>query len=457
MTALCVAGGPSGVKPGVVDDLIFATTIAGLVDLAPGMQWLIPFIAGSAVLTYHMPDLCATDPPGFPAFTNADIVALALADPTALGHAARQKVDDLLTTLAWYAFCQCTSGAQPTQPAVPTQPGGYSYVGDPSVAFCTPMLASDTKVLSLWNGTTHNAPPSGWDTVAFNDSTWATGTHAGGTLWPVTNTATPAVRISGAAALDGTTCTPQLVAPASLPSSFKEQFLVRWRFQLPAFDINRLQVELFNPFEGGWSTGTTAVNGTDVVSLGTLNQESQLKLLVPGANVIAFWVNALNSSDAVTWNTHWGISCLLSQSGVSSPITPTAGCCPTDPGVIAGIQAILQAVTLIQRQLAPFAYVAGAVHAGLSGGGTITVQGLLGLSVAVTTIPARAGEVAGDPMELYGVGWLNIGTPDGFGPRIWISSSPMLVLPISSTATVIGYSIPADVVITITELVREPS
>ena len=113
-------------------------------------------------------------------------------------------------------------------------------------------------------------------------------------------------------------------------------------------------------------------------------------------------------------------------------------------------------MNLIQRQLAPFAYVHGTVHTGISGNGQLAVSGLLGVAVDVTTLPARAGRTSGDPDQLYDVGWINVGTADGFGPRQFISSNPFILRPVPGDMTLIGYSIPADVVVTITELVREP-
>jgi len=51
------------------------------------------------------------------------------------------------------------------------------------------IVASTTTILqALWNGTSNNAPPSGWQTVGFNDSAWVTFTDAttasgGGDTW----------------------------------------------------------------------------------------------------------------------------------------------------------------------------------------------------------------------------------------------------------------------------------
>lgn len=135
-------------------------------------------------------------------------------------------------------------------------------------------------------------------------------------------------------------------------------------------------------------------------------------------------------------------------------VTP---CCPPDPLLTAKLNSILEMVTLIQRQSVPFSYIHGTSHPGLSGEGSFSVQGILGLAVSVTTLPSRAGSVEGIPDTLFDIGWLNLGTEDGWLRRQRITSTEWLLLPEDmSVITEVGYTIPADVEITIDELVREP-
>jgi hypothetical protein len=135
----------------------------------------------------------------------------------------------------------------------------------------------------------------------------------------------------------------------------------------------------------------------------------------------------------------------------------TGGAPIPDANIQGTLAQILSLVTVTQRQLAPFAYVLGTAHAGLSGNGQFAVQGLLGLKVAVTTVPGRIGIVIGDPNTLFGLGWISVGDANGFGDRMFIDSNPDVMLPPDmSSMTLVGYSIPPDVVVTITELVREP-
>jgi hypothetical protein len=250
-----------------------------------------------------------------------------------------------------------------------------------------------------------------------------------------------------------------MVAPWATPTSGREQFLVRWRFTMPPFDKNQLVWQ--NTFEAqtgfGWNTGTCRITGPGVFTcLNTIAIETVIAGLVPGPNLLSIWVDSGNTSNAVAWGTNGSIGVALSQAGQQGPFSPNVGCCPVDSAVYSILNAIMSQVTLIQRQLAPFSYVTGAAHTGLSGTGQFAVQGLLGLSVNITTTPARLGLTIGDPNTLWDAGWINVGTADGWGPRSFITSDPFILKPVSGDVTLVGYSIPSDVVVTITELVREP-
>ena len=113
-------------------------------------------------------------------------------------------------------------------------------------------------------------------------------------------------------------------------------------------------------------------------------------------------------------------------------------------------------VTLIQRQLAPFAYVGGASHTGLTGAGVLTIPSLQGVKITLTTQPGYVGEEFGDPLELFDVGWFAWGTPDGYLGREFISHNPQLSFPAKSEQyTRFGYSLNPGVVATIQELYAE--
>jgi hypothetical protein len=101
-------------------------------------------------------------------------------------------------------------------------------------------------------------------------------------------------------------------------------------------------------------------------------------------------------------------------------------------------------------------YVLGTSHAGLSGNGELVVSGILGAFVSYTTLPSRVGFRVGDPNVIYEVGYVTFGTPQGWYPPNTIDHNPWLVLPaFMANVTKIGYSIPADCVLTLTELVPQ--
>jgi hypothetical protein len=122
------------------------------------------------------------------------------------------------------------------------------------------------------------------------------------------------------------------------------------------------------------------------------------------------------------------------------------------------VKEILDMVTLVQRQIAPFAYIPGPVHSGVSGNGSIAIsKALVGLRVEVTTAPSRHGVEVGFPDHVFGLGEVSLGDADGwFYTRTLDRLSLVWTPKDAQLATLIGYAIPADTTVRITELVREP-
>jgi hypothetical protein len=123
--------------------------------------------------------------------------------------------------------------------------------------------------------------------------------------------------------------------------------------------------------------------------------------------------------------------------------------------IIAQIGYLRGDLLLIQRQKVPFAYVPGTLTTGLSGDGQLTVQGILGLAVQVTTLPGVIGEVASDPTTYVNLGWISTGTPDGWRSSVPIRHNPQWVN-VEPDDTLIGYSFSPLVVANIQTFVREP-
>lgn len=132
-------------------------------------------------------------------------------------------------------------------------------------------------------------------------------------------------------------------------------------------------------------------------------------------------------------------------------------CCPPDPATQNSLDLILQMVTLIQRQAAPFSYVYGDNHAGLTGADEFAVSSLLGVSVDVTTAPPSYGTEAGTPLTYFGLGWVDLGTADGWLQSRRIDHDGTLFLPpLGGVFTRVGYSLAPGVTVAIRELKREP-
>lgn len=395
MTAVCVAGGPSAAKPGYASLLYIGPAAIGALFNNIPTPWAVAVAAYIGAITYDLSTFCTTDAPTLPTFTWPDdlLNAIQIADPVA--HvAAIKKFEDLAGYYFWSQFCQCTSGATPAPSAPPTGPGTSIDVNP-----YTTCLQMDTGVLPF--------PASGGPIAVFP---------------PGYNT---------------TTGLPALALPVGATS---------------------VHVVTTSIVFGATHTGTRY----------RLNWRSNTALITPSA-VIDVASGATDTRDVAVpvGATSWNLENSSGPGGVGTDKShmvlsfscspdPTGGCCPPDPTIASTVAKTLELVTLLQRQLAPFATVHGAAHTGLSGAGQIAVSGLIGVAVDLTTTPGRVGLVAGDPDTVFDVGWINVGTADGWGPRHFITSDPFVLTPVSGDVTLIGYSLPADVVATITELVREP-
>ncbi len=145
-------------------------------------------------------------------------------------------------------------------------------------------------------------------------------------------------------------------------------------------------------------------------------------------------------------------------------VLPPAWSCATACDIMVRLQQlsdrldwIRRDVTLIQRQGVPFGYLLGAAHSGLIGSGTIAVAGILGVSVALTTVPATWGSTSDVPRRLVPkVGSLVLATANGNEDEQQLHYDQELVLGISAAVTSIKYSLRPGIVATITPLVREP-
>lgn len=394
MTALCPGGGTSSPNVGASAVTLLASGFVAVVLDKYGAGWLKWAIPFLALPELTLNTFCATDPPAIPTFTAAESKAIINLELGADFSSGLAKFGDLIQHLAWYELCHCNAGTATALPAAPSPPAGTPvYVPPPSQV----------------------AAPCGSAHLVFSQD--QTGVNISEDLnafiaWPANPTSLRLHFVTGGASgnvvFHG-------FAKAFSPSMGNVQF--------PSFSIPTAAMD--QTFYYSLPLGTTNV---------TINQ-----LFDSGAG-------------SQTFDVHADVFC--NGAPASGVVTP---CCPADPTLALQVEAILRMVTLIQRQGVPFGYVPGAVHAALSGAGTLAIQGILGAKVAVTTLPASLGRAGTTPVEYFDMGFLTFGTPDGYPTAYRLERSPQLLLPARCSAyTQLAYDLPPGVVITLTELLREP-
>lgn len=394
MTALC-GGGTSGVKPGNAAVLDLTASIAGQLLGLVESPWLIPIIALLDLAPLTLSTFCSTDPPAMVALTLAESTALLTyaIGSTDFNSGIIKAANNVLNG-AWANFCQCTIGGAITPPVAPAAPAGTAIYTPPSTAGAGACATSGpfTRIVDA----SHTGGFQG------NFHIWG-GENITSYVMTVKSTITTA----------------------------------------PGYAINA-HFQYIDP-------NSTASDNTHFVSV------------PPGGTSITTWpFNPTLSEVQANWTAGAGSgACSFDTTidvycGGSSP-TGGSGCCPPDAATQGTLDAILAMVTLLQRQSTPFAYIVSTAHTGLSGNSQFAVHGLIGLAIAITTLPTRAGVQLGNPDTLWDVGWIDVGTADGWFNRAFLKTNPQVIFPRDMGAvTLIGYSIPADVVVTITELVREP-
>lgn len=451
MTAICVGGGPSQPKAGFPETLVFATTLAGLVSPIPGLEWLIPILPFLGVLSYKLPDICAVDPPPIPAITATDVELvfnpfLSVFDASV----SKQKFMDLLTWIIWYGFCECVTGAQPVRPAAPAAPANIPILQPAYSGFSAQLVTTPSNTKAF-----HGAPPANWQLPDFNDSAWVgvdsntAATNGNSYVW--FNGAT-LVNAAVSSLPDGL----RIVSDSPAGVAATDAINIRWTFNLSAVPTSEPKIGIWWPFPAGGIVGGGAyINGVNQpVFLNPLNWLGHYKDLKVGRNVVAM-------SIAPPWNGGpRGFGMLLEWQGAGTQQLPT-DCCELTSAllhqILSGVQASIEAITLIQRQAVPFAYVTSTVHAGLNGAGAIAISGLIGVKVTVTTLPATLGVEGTSPPKHFDLGFLTFGTADGFGQAVRLERNPQVILPARCSAfTDLDYDLAPGVVVTITELLREP-
>lgn len=394
MTTLC-GGGTSAPKPGQpgIVSLGLSVLLGLIAKQGSKLSFISNFLSFVPIPDVDLTTFCASDPPAIPTFDVNDALAIAslpVGSPQMAITAG--KVSDLLLHLAWYEFCECTSGTPVALPPPADPPTGTGVA---------PPLPSTGPCLSVVMGPNAQPTPNG----IINGP-------AG--QFPVGCTWFRCVNVQTNAGGSG----------------------------------NNYHSDMYINNQFGQRINNNALFFRGVRGATTIDSYSRDPNMEYYFLDQSFFNSVSGQADTLT--STWEFYC-----GSSAPIGSTGGCCPPDDVTLGLLQNILNMVTLTQRQAVPFAYIPGATHTGLSGNGELDVQGLIGARISAS-VPARAGLDLGNPDVVYDIGWINWGNADGFIPRERLVTSPQLSFPnLAGAYTKIGYSIPADVTITIEELVRE--
>jgi hypothetical protein len=397
MTAVCVGGVASQAKSGygLTVDLTNAALVARFANTA---GWFSAIIAAAlAGAHYELSSFCSNDPPAQPTLTGQDFVdALSVANFEAK-RLAEKKILDWVGAHVWYDLCECTSGAAPTPPTYQTDPGNLPQINPPAVNI--PLLVTPCKQ--------YVAGP-----------TFPGGFIVG--IGPVTT----------------------LAATANIS----------------------IYADLTTQIVGGTRSGNWTIHA-QWLAAGTILRDDNLgvfpatpntvKVSVPPAGVDSFRLTAatqtgVNTTDSIT-------AVIREYCNGDLPTSTVQPCCPPDPVLVGQINQILQLVTIIQRQGVPFGYIASTSHTALSGAGAISISGILGVKVAVTTLPTSYGVAGTSPPEHFDLGFVTFGCADGFPSAFRLTRNPQVMMPARcGVYTDLDYDLAPGVVVTITELVREP-
>lgn len=365
------------------------------------LDWLAPLIPLVPLAPFVLSTFCSTDPPAVVNLTTAEANALLKLDVTSGDYfSGLGKLPAIFENAVWNYSCQCTSGVY-TPPTV-TQPSGTTVVVQPQA----PANAYCATSCFLNNGP--GQPPCqqlqgaggglvGQLNVLAPSGQPPTGLSA---TWNWVSGATPtALQLtakynkSGSPSISHVFNFPAGTAPITLIDTWPD----------PTYTGAQID------YQYGAGSGTWMVEGH-----------------------IYVWCGGVQPN------------------GTQQP------CCPPDAATQGYLDNILTMVTLIQRQIVPFAYVAHTTHSALTGTGELSISGLIGVKITPASIPGDAGVDVGDPDTLWLDSWINWGNADGWSNREFLRSAPFVSFPsLAGQYTKLGYTFRPGLTCDVTELVRE--
>ena len=142
----------------------------------------------------------------------------------------------------------------------------------------------------------------------------------------------------------------------------------------------------------------------------------------------------------------------------SSDCTTTADLCALVNSLMVSVASMRNQIDLIQRQHVPFGYIVGTVHSGLTGSGSFSVAGLIGLLVQTSTAPAGWGTSTDEPARFIpSPVSVAVGDSAGDQDHHYCHSAEELWFPDAMGAmTTVSYAFRPGCGGSITELLREP-
>jgi len=394
---------PSGSqpKPGTATSVVVTPDYIQSL-LPPVLAWLYPYLPFMQGLNIgDVSAFCSAEPPSFSTPTAAEFYSFLTSGPLGSAATVTTFLQNITQAYIWYSLCQCIGGSTPTAITPPTQPTGLPVINPTPIVGPAPATAcrhADSDIAGLGTAGVHPILP----------------------LFDIT--------VSD-------------IAPTSVvftTQQIQSGFSLSWR---GAFYFT---TDGSDPASSG--TRTIYVPGTISTSIHTVTWPS-------GAARLRFDYG----QDDTHPFTYENIVAVDFYCGGQSPGVAPVPCCPPDATLRGYLAQILDLVTILQRQTAPFAYVAGASHS-VSGFGELTISDLIGIKFIITaTTPGTIGVEAGDPEEVFGLGWITWGTTDGWTPRQFLGHTDNLSLPPNAGAfTRLGYSLSPGVSATVVELIREP-
>lgn len=396
---VCTSG-ISQARPGVATSVIVDSAYVKSI-LPSTLAWLydyLPFMHGLEI--GDVGAFCSVDPPTWSIPSTQDFFNFATGGPYASYQLVNQFLQDVTRAYIWYSLCQCSVGS-PTALTAPTEPADMPAVNPyPIVGPSTALACREAE-----------------NTFAYTSA--------------MSNVDVYAITVN----LADLHVTRIEVTTTEVQHGFtlSRRFDMRYSY-VPGIALPPAIFTGWNAFSPG-----TGLSGTVV--------------LTPPTDPPVFTMEG-TAAIAPGFPIDMIISVRFFCGGQVPGVAPTP-CCPPDQISTGLLYQILNLVTLQQRQSNPFAYIAGSSHAGLTGSGTIAVQGILGALLNVSGL-SHYGRDDGEPETYYRIGDLRFGTNDGYSMRIPIDTDSQVIFPESSGVyTVIAYNLEPGVTMTLTELLRE--